>query len=150
MHGIDIVACGEVGNGSRDPQDAVIGACGQTQAFHGAVEQGVLAFAKRAIPLGFAIAEPGVGLAGTRQLPLAGHAHAFAHLCRAFSRMTGAQLGMVDPRHFELEVDAIEQRPGNPRSVTCNLIGRAAAAPAGIAGVTAWTRIYCFRVLPNC
>src|SRR5690606_6937857 len=78
----------------------------------------------------------------TRQLTLARGAHPGAHGDRRFAGSASAHFGMADARHLQLEIDAIEQRPGNPPAVTCYLVGRAPAVAVGVAGMSAWAGIH--------
>lgn len=143
MHGLDVGARGQIGNRPRHAQDAVIGAGGQAEPLDRTVKQAVFDFAQRAVTFGFAIAEPGIRFTRSGQLPFACRADAFAHRRGGFSGMTGPQFSMIDPWYFELEIDTIEQGPGDPRTIAADLIGRTTTAPTGIASMAARTRVHC-------
>ena len=64
-------------------------------------------------------------------LALARGAHALRHLRRRLAVGQRHQLRRRDRRHLDLQVDAVEQRAGQPRLVTRDRVGRAAAGPAG-------------------
>ena len=66
-------------------------------------------------------------------------AHAFAGFA---GKVAGANFGRCQPRHFHLQVDAVEQRPGNARAVAADRLDAATAAPGRIAGPAAGTGIH--------
>lgn len=120
----------------------MVGACRQTEALDGAIKQVVLGLAECAIALGFAVAEPGVRFARARQLTLPRSGDPGADNGRGLAAAARTQFRVIDPRNFELQINAIEQRPGDSRSIAIHLIGRTAAAPVGIAGVPARARVH--------
>src|SRR3990172_9530379 len=70
--------------------------------------------------------------------------HTRTHYCTALCIASNLQdLRVRDIRHFDLDVDAIEQRAGDARSVPCDLIRRAAAAPARVTQISTRAETRC-------
>src|SRR5690606_1025972 len=133
----DACAVGEVGDRACDAQYPVVGPRGKPEALDGTVEQGLFARFELALALDRAVAEPGVGLAAARELARARGGDPRRDRRARFAGLCGAQLGMRDARHFEFQVDAVEQRARQARAVPCDRIRRAAAAARHIARMTA-------------
>ena len=133
---------GEVRDGARHAQNPVVRARREKQPRERVAQKLV------ALPVGVAMA---VDLARPEQrvrlaLPLELH-------CRAASdpRFDGAggfaghgrdELAFARRRHFELDVDAVGERPGDAATVARDALGRAAAAAAAVAAMAAGAGIH--------
>ena len=86
------------------------------------------------------------GLRALRDLPVdgagAGGRDAGPDRVAAFAGTPRGEFVLGERRHLELEIDAIEQRTGDPAAVPRDLIGRAAAARARMSEIAARTRIH--------
>ena len=74
-------------------------------------------------------------------LPLAGRQHLLAQLTAGGACAGGGEFAEGHGGHFEVDVDAIEEGPGNLPHVAFDLRGCALAFPAGIAAVAAGTGV---------
>ena len=111
VHGFDIGTAAEISNRARNAQDAMIGTRRQPEPFNRTIEQPMFGIAQFAVALGFAIVEPGVRLAGPDQLARARRRDTISNAFRRFSGAACAQLRVIDPRHFEFQIDTIKQGP---------------------------------------
>ena len=71
-----------------------------------------------------------------RGLPLADECHALADVAAALSPRRQNQIGGGNHRHFDVEVDTVEWRPGNTRPV----VGAAAGVRLATAGIAEFVR----------
>jgi len=96
----------------------------------------------RAVAVHFARAQRRVGPVLPLKLPLARRGDARADRLGWLARRGTGQVFLRHVRHLDLQVDAIEQRPGDSVPVAKHLVRRAAAAAVGVAQVAArtWTR----------
>ena len=72
MRSGDRIRAGEIGDGARHFEDAVIGARRQAKAHDGLFQQGFALRVRRTVALDFAGGEPGVGFVLPRQRAFAG------------------------------------------------------------------------------
>lgn len=139
----DGLAPAEVGDGARQAQDPVVGARRQVELVDGTLQQALVGRYERAVARQLAGAEQRIGFAGARELALARGDHALAHggAGLARRRVVGQRGGRL-ARHLDLDVDAVQQRAGDPAAIARHQVRRAAAAAGGIAGVAAgtWSR----------
>ena len=77
-----------------------------------------------------------------RHLPLAGERDALGDFAAAFGRRRQDEIGGGHRRHFDMQVDAVDQRARNARLVIGGAarIGPAAAGKAGFVGAAAAAR----------
>ena len=68
--------------------------------------------------------------------------HACAHSGARFARGCAGEFGLIQGRHVDLQVDAVEQRPGNPGAITRHLIGVAAAFARCVAQIAAGAGVH--------
>ena len=138
---------GEVGDGAGDLEDAVVGAGGQRELFHGLLEQVAHAGIERAVALDLRRGHTGVGrearAAETDELVLAGQFDALAHGGGRLAGLVGAQLGDGERRRLDMDVDAIEQRSADAGAVALDLGRRAPALVLRIAEVAARAFVCC-------
>ena len=142
----DLFRVFEVGDGARDAQDAVVGAGGEAELGDGvfhllfafAVE---LAEAAQGARSHLGVAE----LAERLQAPalaLARREDAFADDGRFLGLLVLRQLLVFHRRHLDVQVDAVEQRPGDPRQVALDQRRRAGALVQRIAEKAALAGIH--------
>src|SRR5260370_1144119 len=137
----------EIGDGARDFQDAVVCARGEAHARNG-IFQHFLALVgdgaefpdqfRRHLRVGedFLLARESVSLA------LAGSQHALSHRGGVFRGGCSAELLVLHSGHFDVDIDAVDQGPGNFRNVALNLRWRAVALARRVAEKSAGTRIH--------
>ncbi len=94
------------------------------------------------MPLYFIRHQPGIGLALARQLPLARRRDARADGGRGLARRPRGELGFIDGRDIEHQVEAIEQGPGELAAIARDLVGRAATLAGRMAEPAAGTGIH--------
>jgi len=135
----------EVGDGARHFQDAVVGARRKRQLVDGVFQKLVRA----AVELAVRAQVPGSHLrvagdavvAEALHLALAATQHPLAHARRAFARLLGHQLLRTEARHFDVDVNAVEQRAGNAHQVAADLLLRALALSPLVAEESARTPV---------
>jgi hypothetical protein len=107
----------EVGDGTRNLQDAVVGARRESQARHGAFEQPVAIRRDVAVlpelPRAHLRIAVNLFTLEALHLPLAGIHNARPNFRRAFATRTLPQFAVLHGRHVDVDIDAIEQRTGN-------------------------------------
>jgi hypothetical protein len=129
MRAEDVGAAGEIRDRPRHAEDAVHRACGELQQVDRVLQHRLVLGREAAGGVGLRLVEPRVDAAGALQLPRPRLHHAFAHGVAGFARRrVGAQLGRRQPRDFEVQVDAFEQRAGDLAAITQDCVGMAAAA----------------------
>lgn len=140
----DRFAAGQVGDRACDFQHAVIAAGRQAELFHGAFQQSMTAFAQDAVAVDLARTQAGIGLAAALQLAAACRNHTPGNCLAGFAVRcaAGPQHIMRQPGHFDMQIDAIQQRPRDPRAVTLNLVAGAMAAAGRIAEIPARAGIH--------
>jgi len=71
--------------------------------------------------------------------------YALGDFAAAFGGRRQDEIGCGHRRHFDMQVDAVDQRAGNPRLIVGGAagVGPAAAGKAGFAGAAAAARIHC-------
>ena len=136
---------GEIGDRTRDLENAIVGAGREVQLFHGLLQQD----SKRAIDgtmladlrMGHAGVDGGAGAGKARLLPAAGSLDPGADGRGRFAGLGLAQFFNRQGRCLDMEVNAVKQRPADARAVALDLRWRAPALMPRIAEVTAGTRI---------
>ena len=113
--GGDAGLAGEVGDGARDLQDAVVGAGGEAELVDGCVEELLRRVVEAAVLLHVLRSHVSVeeeGLVGEPfELIMPRLFNALAHLQRRFAGGGAAQHVVAEGRHLDVDVDAVEQRP---------------------------------------
>lgn len=122
---------------------------GQPQPGHGLFHQAAPAVIQGAGLLKLPAAQGVVGLAGSRQLDLPGLGHPAADLFAGFGIRSGGadQFLRCQAGHFDMHVDAVQQRAGDAPPVAGDLLRRAAAAGVGVAQVAAGTSLRCLLAI---
>src|SRR5690606_9747917 len=96
-----------------------------------------------AVRVELALAQARVREATAFELACARREHARAHVHARLARgRVAAQLGGARARHFDLQVDAIEQGPRDAAAIACDLFSAAGAASRRIAGPAAGAGIH--------
>src|SRR2546423_14362359 len=98
--------------------------------------------ASGAVPVDLARPKQGVGLALPQKLDVAGVRDSHRDGGRRFARCRGNELALPRRGDFELDVDAVGERPRDASAVARNALRRAAAAVAAIAAMTARARVH--------
>lgn len=134
---LDAFGCRQIGDRPSDLQDAVISARRQRKLLHGLLQKVSQRGINRTIRADLRVGHAGVGgCAGTLEpveLAAARSLHAGADIGGRFPMFFIAELGDGKRRRFDVQVDTVEQRTADARSVALNLGGR---APALVFGVT--------------
>lgn len=120
----DGVFTGQVGYGSRDLEDAVVGACGEALLLHGALEEAFGVGAEFAVLANLAGAHlcvgVGAGFAGfgflgeALGLGVAGVENALADGGGVFAGGAGAEFAVLDGGDLDVDVDAVEEGGRRP------------------------------------
>jgi hypothetical protein len=136
----------EVGEGSSDLEHPVERSQGQTQALVGSVEEGLGGGVDCHVAPESRAVQGGVGGGGGLQaitLPLdfSSSGDPGGDFC---GRRPGSltELGEAEGRHLDVEVDAIEERTGNPAAIPFDEVRRAPTGVTGIPEVTTRTGIH--------
>lgn len=136
----DFIRIRQIRDGARDFQNAVIRAGGQVQAGDGLFEQVFAVRIRRAEPVDFLDAQLIVGFSLPVDLLPVGFFDTPPDGCAFLAGcLLAHQFFLRHGGHFDLQVDAIEQRAGNPRAVAGDLIRRAMAFAGSVSQVTAGT-----------
>lgn len=147
MRGGDVAAVVEVGieigNRAGDAQDAVHRAGRQLQALDRGFQQELILRFESAIACQFAWLQAAVDGAGTAELAIPRGGDAFAHVAAAFTaRCIGTQFGGREALHVDMEIDAVEDRPGNAAAIALDHLHIAIAATADVACPATRARIH--------
>ena len=76
-------------------------------------------------------------------LQLPGRGHAPRDLRASFGRWRKGEVGRGDARYVHVKIDAVQQRPGDPRLIIGGAARGAAAGERGIAEMPATARVHC-------
>ena len=122
---LDAVASGQVRDGAGDFQDAVVGASAERELFHRLLEHFAERGVERDVGADLRVAHAGVGRElsprVTRELTFACGLYPSANDSRTFTRRRILQLTDRERGRLDVDVDAVEQRAANARSVFDNL-----------------------------
>src|SRR5262245_38907138 len=132
---------GEVGDGPRDPQAAMEPAGGEAESVDGGAEETAGGRGGAADEVQLPDREPGVGDSGARCGDLAGDGDTRADGRGGLSLDRRFEVGGGDAVDPHVEVDAVEQGPGQTALVAADLLGTAAALALGIAEIAAPTGV---------
>ena len=131
VRGIDLRCAGQVGDGAGQLEHPVVAARRKLQLLHRLLnEQGPLAI-QPAVFGHFTGAE--VGIAGIRQsvvartLALTRALDARPDRLRGFSVCRSTQFGKLHARHFDVNINPVQKRPGDPLLIACDRSRRARA-----------------------
>lgn len=133
----DALAAGQVGDGARHAQDAVVGAARPVEVFHALLQVGLAVAVELAVVVDFARGHVLVALALALQLDIGRRLHAGGDHPRWFAVGIGRQDLGIDRSDFDLDIDAVQQRAGDAALVTLDDVRRAAADAADVAVVAA-------------
>src|SRR5512140_1246622 len=104
----------------------MVGARRQAEPRNRLPEQTLGSRLRPAPALDFTCAETAVALALALDLHLVCRGDARPHRAAGFARALAQQVFLRHSRHRDVDVDAIQQWPGDAAAITCNLIRRAA------------------------
>ena len=146
MGGLDFFGAGEIGDGAADFEHPAVGAGAQTQFIDRGFEQSLRVVIHGAITLDISRAHLGVGVDVSFLKPLQLNRpriiDALANHLRGFSGVAAGEVLIADRRHFDLNVDAIEERAGDARAIALDLQRRADAFFLRIGEKTAGARVH--------
>jgi hypothetical protein len=129
--GLDFFGAGEVGDGPADFEDPAVGAGAQAEFVDGGFEQSFGVFIHGAIALDISGAHLRVGVNGSflkaLELDVTRVIDALANRFRGFAGVATGEVLVANRRHFDLNVDAIEERSGDARAIALDLQRRADA-----------------------
>ena len=129
----------------------MIAARRQPESCGGAFEQRQRLFRRPAVPLDLTIVQPSVGGALPGMLQLARTQHSLRDGC---ARLDVSRFPLEDlarhTRDLDMQIKTIKQRPGQPRAITIDLLGRASAFSLRIAQIAARARIHGRDELKRC
>lgn len=129
----DVCAVVEIGDGARNAQDAMHRACGQLQLFDGALQQHLIVVLQTAMAVGVGLVQLRIGQRTTCKLSLSRGDHAGTYAGAVFTEVAAAQRLRREAWHFDMQIDAVQQRAGDAAAVAADAVAAAAAAPAAIA-----------------
>jgi len=144
--GGDILVPGEVGEGAGDFQESIMCSRGEVQLMQGVFEQ----FAAGVIELGMGFHDAGRhgGVAAdvgffreARCLYGAGGFDAGADAFGRFAGVAAVEVAEFKGRHFDVDVDAVEERAAEPLAIRAELVRGAAALAFRVGEITAGGRI---------
>jgi hypothetical protein len=142
--GLDFFRTGEIGDGAADFEDPAVGAGAQAQFVDRGFEQSFRVIIHRAITLDISRAHLGVGVHVSFLKPLQlNRPHVVDPLAdelRGFAGVAAGEILIADRRHFDLNVDAVEERAGDAGAIALDLQRRADAFFLRIGEKTARTR----------
>ena len=144
----DGAGSGEIGDSTRDLENAIVGAGREVQLFHGLLQQdskrGIDGTMLADLRMGHAGVDGGAGAGEARLLAPAGGLDPGADGRRWLAGLGLAQLFDRQGRCLDMEVNAVKQRPADARAVALDLRWRAPALMPRIAEVTAGAGIGLF------
>ena len=131
MGGLDFFGAGEIGDGTADFEDPAVGAGAQTQFVDRGFEQSLCVVINGTIALDVSCAHLGIGVNVSFLKPLqlnrARIVDPLADELRRFAGVAAGEILIADRRHFDLNVDAIEERAGDAGAIALDLQRRADA-----------------------
>ncbi len=142
MRAADLAGALQVGQGTRHLEQAMGCPQRQVEAFAGLLQPQPVGFGQATMLLQARQIEEGIGAALPRELALACLADAGGDLGAALASLAAGQQAGAFARHGEVQVDAVEQRPGQLGAVALDLFRGAAAAAAGVAQVATGTGVH--------
>lgn len=146
MEGGDLLCSLQVGHRPGHPEDAVIAPGGQAQPLKRLAEQGVSRLVQNAVPGQLRLTHVGVtvhsGALIALPLPLSGPLHPLLDLSGGLPGLSVAQLLVAQGGDVYLEVDPVQQRPGDPGAIPLHVPLAAPAPPVVIAVPAAFTGVH--------
>ena len=137
----------EISDSARNFQDAIVGAGAQVQFVHCYANQVLRILSEFAVLLKLARGHASIAIyvcvaAKPLLLTLSRANNALTDRGgRLFNALAG-DVSILDGWHFNVQIDTVQQRPGDALSITLHLGGTATALAFEIAKVAAWTRIH--------
>jgi len=146
------IGCSEIGDRARHFQHAVIRSCRPAETFSCFPKQRFPGGVEPADGVHFASVQLAIRLALPFKLPVARVCDAPRNGCARFAnrRTSPRQLRRRQRGQFDLDVDAIEQRPRQLAQISGGDVWCASAAAVRIAAPAARTRIHCCDQLTRC
>lgn len=151
MVGSDVFAGFEIGNGSGDLDDPVVGAGGKAELPNGLVQErlaGLVDPAEFFEVLGLELGIRVDSLAGKPlELDVSCPAHSHADRFRLFRFGVGVELFVFYGGHFDVEIDSVQDGAGDSSAIFSDLVWRAGAGACGIARIAARAFLRCHSVI---
>ena len=141
----DAIGSRKVGDGAGDFENAVVGTGGERELLHRLLEEVAEGRVDHAGGADLRVSHAGVGR-GARageasELAFARGLHAGADDLGGFGGLLGAKFVDGKRGSFDVEIDAVKERPADARAVALDLRGRATALVAWVAEIAAGARI---------
>ena len=154
LHGLGDVVLGDVfqilqvGEGAGDAENLVVGAGAEAERVQRGFEEGFAGFVQHAVfaqGLGVEVGVVAITLAvGTGMLAFAGSQDLIAYfLGGGATAFRVGQLVKAQGGDVHMDVDAVEQRPGESAHVALHIAGAATALAAGIGAAAAGALLRC-------
>lgn len=154
VFGEDFWALGEVGDGSGDAEDLVVGAGGEAQFVDRLAQDGLAGVVETGVFPELFARHPGVGHGGlideTAVLPGAGDEHLLSHHAGGSAIGVTPQGGEGDAGNLDVNVDAVEQWSADAREIALDLERGAFATLARVGRVSARTGPRCLFATSLC
>jgi len=125
----NVFSAGQVGDGARDFQDSVVGAGAQVQVRHRKLQQILRRVVQFAELFQFTAAHSRVArhlwfACKPRMLPLPRGDDALADLRLCLAGLCAGHFAKLHLRHFDVHVNPVKQRPGNPAKIILDFARR--------------------------
>src|SRR5437667_2448593 len=145
--GSDVALTIEIGNRTRDLEDAIVSACAQIEFGHRNANQILRIVAELAMLFQLTRGHARVAIyfwviAKTILLTFARADDALANRCRGFFSALAGDVAVFDSWHFDVQIDAVEQGAGNSLAIPLHLHRAATAFAFEIAKVSARTGLH--------
>ena len=140
---------GEIGDGACHFEHAVVPPRGQTEPSNGLREERGARRVRGAVRVDFPGLEPRVGPPLPVHLPFARPGDSAAYRRGGLAALGPGEVLGRDGRHFELDVDAVEQRTRDAASIALDLVGGAPAAARIVAEVAAGAGTRCLFAIDS-
>src|SRR5262249_31329528 len=131
MGGLDFFGAGEIGDGAADFEDPAVGAGAQAQFVDRGFEQSLGIVIHGTIALDISGAHLGVGMdvsfLKTLELDVTSLIDTLANHLRGFPSIATGEILIAYRRHFDLNIDSVEERAGDARAIALDLQRRADA-----------------------
>src|SRR5213592_353931 len=116
----------EISDGARDFQDPIVGAGAEIQFAHRHANQFLRVLAELAVLLELTRGHARVAIyfrVAVKTFPLAFTRadHALANSSGSFFRALARDVAVFDGRHFDMQIDTVEQRPGDALTISLHL-----------------------------
>lgn len=143
-------AVGEIGNGSCNLENAMPGSRRKIELGGGLFEQLAAGVVRGTCGIDLGCAQAGIRLLLSRRLACPGGIDTLAYAGRAFTVCLADQVIRRQRRHFDEQVDAVEEGAGELAAITGDLVRRATALSVRCAVMAAGAGIHRGNQLRGC